>query len=174
LNVKQLRDFPQYAAAQERLAELQQREGELRRQIEDASRPVGNAAVGLEAEAAALIAGDEAPESYRANADELRHELAVVRKAVELQRGIVAEQRIIASREIATAELPRYRQVVGSIAKTLATLKEQIAAEQEIRDELYSGDVAYSSIIRPMGSPGGLTRFQIDAWTREAETYGLI
>ncbi len=153
---------PRYVAARTRYTDLQYELSGLDSQL--------NAAYGglcsltdhrdiIRDEASALLSGaTPAPASDRAavikTIDDLTHRIAVLRQAVEMQRGIVGKLHAEVGNAIASEFLPQHTANVAAIVEAAITLSTALQAEQELRDTLTENDVSFSSILRAMPLPG--------------------
>jgi hypothetical protein len=125
-------------------------------------------------EADALVNGeDDSADVGREQLAALRHKAAVLEKAIELQRQVVARERARVSRLIAEQRLPEYKAIVKRGAKALADVRQFILDERDFRESLINADVSFTSVIRPMPFTS-LTEDDCDRWTAEAKAYELI
>jgi hypothetical protein len=100
-------------------------------------------------------------------------------RAIELQRRIVEDKEVEASKQIATRLAPSHRALVGEIAKSLVELGTALTKEEDLRLLLQDSGMRYvTDILRPMGIPAlGDPRDRnslIAIWLREAIEYDLI
>jgi len=102
---------------------------------------------GLDAEG-----GTAAPIADRAavlrTIDDLTHRIAVLRQAVDMQRGIVERLRCEIGAAIASEMLPQHTANVAAIVDAALQLSIALQAEKELRDSLTEQDIPFCSIIR--------------------------
>lgn len=174
-----LADVGDYRAAAEKLTKLQHEiqhleseQGRLSAALQSNSQVTSS----LEREAFQLLNDQRDNAATEAESRELlkriSHEIAVRKKAIELQRRELDRERSLASRQVVKARLPEYLGIVKRLAAALAELKSALAAEQEFREQLQQDDVSFLSEIRPMGfMPNHVTAEAIDEWKKEANEY---
>lgn len=181
-------EHPGCGSATTKLVELQSKRHRVNADLNDvldAQRVTSRSnRTGIDIEAAALL--DDAPRDAAYNAVALReqivalqHERAVLTRAIELQRRIVEDAEIEASREIAMRLVPAHRALVGEIAEALIALGSALAKEADLAMLLRESGVRYSTdILRPMGIHNlGDPRDRnstIAVWLREAVEFQLI
>ena len=178
---------PNFSAAKARFTELQKELTALERQRDNAESGIGSQTSGardrVAEEATALLSGAPAAanpnrEALMKTLDELTHRLAVLRSAVELQRGIVSKLRAEVGKAIATDLLPQHRANAQAVARAVFQLNAALEVEHDLRETLNQNGVPYSSCIRPMPFPGfGLLRdptSRAAAYLLEAYEYAFI
>lgn len=176
-----------YVAAKARYTELQTELNALERQRDDVQAGIGSLTSGardrIDQEATALLSGTPGPENLNRatltkTLNELMHRLAVLRSAVEMQKGIVADLRGVVGMAIATDLLPQHKANVARVAETLIQLSAALEAEAKLRDDLFVNDVPYSAVIRPMALPGvgrlSDNQSRSFRYLLECETYGFV
>jgi hypothetical protein len=178
-----LLDDPGYAEAVARYGELQAEVSNLQKSISDLQSRLTIAAGSDSAdeEALSLVSGGgnglENASHLRTQLDDSRHRLAVVERALALQRQIVTAERARASKVVADAKRPEYKTIIGTMAKAMRALKAAIESELAFREELIAGDVSFSAAIPPMALPSrfdGSNSADADRWLAEAAAvYGL-
>lgn len=189
--MKKLSDYPEYNQANEKLTSLmvdlnkadatfQERIGT----INALSRDKRNRLDKVTIEAQAVLDGgeisnltDEMTAAQRSVA-ELQHKIKVMRKAIELQRSVLAGIKSKISNEIAIAMKPDYVKQIANICKTLIQLDKQLIDEKAFRDGLYQNDITYLSYFRPMplhymGTSNDINS-HLSAYLLECEKYGFI
>jgi uncharacterized coiled-coil DUF342 family protein len=181
-----LRDDPAYAAAEDKLRELQARAAELERQRSalfsglsgDAERDELTARANRLLQDAAVPRSSDAERArLRVDLEAVTDELTVTRRAVELQQATVAEARRRVSRMICQRLRPRHRAIVSRIAGALQTLTDALAEERDFREALDAADVDFTTELRPMRlAAGDLTNPESLAslWLRDAQEHGLL
>lgn len=110
-------------------------------------------------EAAALLEGASViPTADRAavlrTIDDLNHRIAVLRQAVDMQRGIVNRLRGEVGNAIAAELLPQHLANVKAIVDAAIQLSVALQAEQGLRDTLIERDVPFTAVLRAMPLPG--------------------
>lgn len=136
----------------------------------------------LDRAAEAMIAGEEVDlaelDRRRDEINDLRSRPRVVRRAVELAKTKYDSEVSRASREICSHLKPHQRAIVKDLARALIALGEAAVIERDLRDELMTGGVIFSSELRPM-PVGGLgdprDRYsRISMWLNEAVDFDFI
>jgi hypothetical protein len=192
-NMKQpsinLNDRPRYAAAAQKLGEVQHslieaeaRKGEILLQLNTMGF---NSARGdsITQQAMALLNND-AP-GNRARESDLRSELAdlydriaILGEAVSLQKGVLENERVIASGEVCETLAPEHRILVRQIVHQAVKLAGLLAEEYALRDNLQEKGILYSAYIRPMPMRGvgrlADANSRINAYLKECEEFGFI
>ena len=178
---------PRYAAAKTRLTELQLEVMtlEAKRQsleAELAGSAEAGAASRIAAEAQALLAGASAEKAMQGDLRVLlgktAHSLAVVRRAVEMQHGIVKDLASEVGSAIARDMLPQHKANVAAVVAAALDLNTALEAEAELREALYENGVMYTGHIRPMPISGfgriADTQSRISQYLAEAIEYGFV
>lgn len=175
---------PSYAAAKAKHTELQSEVARLERRIGEIERAIlrsGTERLGDDAALALLdgsATGDDADvTTLRGELGRVRADLAVHRRAVELQRGRVDAARSEASAAVCERLAPKHRKIVADLARTLIAAGEAALVEIEFREELFEADVSFAGRLRPMPTALGDPRDRDSAlasWLREAVEFGLI
>jgi len=110
----------------------------------------------------------------RTELDKVADELAIIRKAIELQTPVAEAERWRACGEINRQLLPAHRSIVRKVATALEALDAALGEEWAFRDRLEAAGVSLVEI-RPMGFAilGRLDDPQSYAsyWSREAREY---
>lgn len=154
---------PRYVAARTRYTDLQQELTTLERQLNGAY--VGLSSLPAPAdlihdEARALLEGarDTPVADNRAavlkTVDDLRHRIAVIRRATAMQRDIVQRIAYDVSHAIAGELLPQHAANVRAVASAAIALSVALQSERELRDTLTENGVYFASTIRAMSLPG--------------------
>jgi hypothetical protein len=183
-----LEDDKAYAAAAGKFADLEARSTSLEQRRSELSVGISRGAARrdvLTARAERLLQDDVVPLSSDAEMIAMRRdlgavedELAVTRRAVELQRPIVDRERQRVSRAICERLRPRHREIVGAVAAALKDLSAALADERALREELISADVTFVPYLRPMPleSVGTLDdeNSRASVWMKDAREHGLI
>jgi hypothetical protein len=173
-----------YARVTDKLAELQARASDLERRRSEVVEGCFQGQVVLTARAQSLLDDDVIP--LGADAEEARRrndlavvadELAVVRRAVDLQRTLVDRERQRASREVCERLRPRHREIVADIAAALRQLSTALEEERQLRERLIEADIDFLSTLRPMPFIAGTLNdpnSHASVWMRDARDAGLI
>lgn len=182
-----LMDDDDYRRAGERLQELHQQRDDLERRRQQALSGLHEAgpSVELAARAERLLADGVLPLPTDAEIARLRgdlvtltDQLAVVRQAIELQRGVVQRERVRVSAAICQRLRPQHRAIVLRIATALEDLGAALEAERTFREALNDADVIYGHELRPMPIPAlGLLsepHSALSRWLAEAREAGLL
>jgi hypothetical protein len=171
---------PRYAASKARLGELGGQLAALEKDKADlvaGLNSIGHQAVdAIRAEAQALLSGSQASdvinrEKLTRNLEQMTHRIAVLRQAVELQRQIVDDLAGEVSRAICADLLPAYEANVRAVIAAALLLAEQCRIERQLRSDLQSNGVQFTSMLRPMVLSGfdltdvnsRLSRFLLEA-----------
>ncbi|MBS1191498.1 MAG: hypothetical protein H6R10_3290 [Rhodocyclaceae bacterium] len=188
VNISLHRD-PRYTAAHTRLMEirgelanLEQRRNEAQSGLSELGSAHGER---IEAEAKAMLSGAQLsePVSMKREAitrtlEEVTHRLSVLRKAEELQRGIVEDIRAEVGRAIATDLLPLHRANVAAIFHAALQLETALVAETELRERLSDNHIPYSGVIRPMPFTGFGKLYddqsRVSRYLLECHEYGFV
>jgi hypothetical protein len=176
---------PQYVAARTRYNELQAELTQLDRQLNSAYGGLGSLPQVqdlIRDEASALLEGaTPAPASNRAaaikNIDDLTHRIAVIRQAVDMQRGIVIRLAFEVSNTIAGELLPQHAANVQAVASAAVALSVALQAERELRDTLTEQGIQFASTIRAMPLPGfnlADDNSRLSRYLAEAHEYGFV
>lgn len=178
---------PRYAAAKLRLGELQLERNTLQQEAEKVERGLGSLMIDAgdnrKREAEALLVGGESHgavyqqrEMLTNTLSEVRHKIAVLYEAIEMQRKIVAELAAEVSGAIARDLVPHHRANVVAVFDALLQLNTALEAEDDLRDSLYEQGVMYSGFIRPMPFTGTLKdgNSRIMHYMKECYEYGFI
>lgn len=181
-----LRDDERYSKAEDKLTELTNRAGALERQRTALAQGLNSRVVRDEMtdRARALLADDAIPRPeadrtrVRQDLETIHDQLAVVRRAIELQRQVVDEERRRVSREICTRLRPRHRAIVQRLAAALRELAAANAEEEDFRRALADAGVEFTGELRPM-PVSHIGRLEDDYsgasyWLREAKEHGLL
>lgn len=154
---------PRYVAAQARYTELKTEFDALDRLHDEVLTGLNSlgaiARDAIEQEAAAMLSGAPAPtssnrETLTKKLDSLAHRRTVVRKAVEMQKAMLAELRAEVGKAIATDLLPQHRAIVTRIADAVFQLDSALQEEHDLRDALYERNIPYDAVIRSTQFPG--------------------
>ena len=178
---------PRYVEAVVRYTDLKTELDTLNRQCNDVFAGLNSLGAivrdKIEQEAAAMLSGAPDPanpnrETLTRTLAELTHRLAVVSKAVEMQKAMVAELRAEVGKAIATDLLPQHRANVQAVAAAAIQLASAMEAEAALRVSLFDNNVPDCGILRPMTMPGvGLLRdnqSRIFRFLLECESYGFV
>jgi hypothetical protein len=119
--------------------------------------------------------------AMRRDLDTVNDELTVVRRAIELQQGVLEVEKRRVSATICERLRPQHRAIVRRIAGNLTELVDALAAEKTFREQLNDAGVSYGNDLRPMPMPGlGLFNDPRDPdstaarWIAEAREFGLL
>lgn len=182
----QLSRDPRFVAATDRLNELKSELTACERKRDSVQSGIGTLASQRDivaTEAAALLSGHQAdPTALRRDdlvrtLDELDHKTAVLRQAVDMQRGIVADLRAEIGTAIAIDLLPQHRENVAAVVEAALQLATALQAERELRDDLIENDVPFCGIVRPMALRGFDLRdgqSMLTRWLLEALEHGFV
>jgi hypothetical protein len=159
---RKLRDVAGFAAAEDRLAELKGRQAEARAALRDVEARLatlstdGAAALAIHEKAEALVAGRD-PATAGPDAAALRREhrdlverVAVLGRALELQKEVLAEQRAKASPLVAEAHRAEHRELALGVIRAALALAQANAQERAFRNALAEAGVDYLSVLWPM------------------------
>lgn len=185
INTQLSRD-PRYVAATARLNELKSELTAAEKKRSDVQGGLGSLTTLRDivaSEAQALLAGHQADpatarrEDLMRTLDELEHRTAVLRQAVDLQRGIVADLRAEIGQAIAADLLPQHKANVLAVVEAALTLSTALQAEAELRDTLTENDVPSCGIIRAMPLRGFDLRdgqSTLSRWLLECLEHGFV
>lgn len=171
-----------YRAEWDKLQEVRAQLTELERQYRDLeSQALEDRKCARQDIAAEAVLAGQPLESFdpklRARKDEIWKQRQVVRRAVGIQERRTAEAQAAASKEIAEAHLPAYRELMQKMASVAAELGRLGDQESAFRDRLTEGHVHFSGWIRPMPIPGFTLADEysrLNLWLSElAENHGI-
>lgn len=169
---------PAYAAAWSKLVDLQEQLKELEAEYRQARSRPKEIVDGVTEAARRLLSGggvaaaDEKVRDYQG-------EIAVLERAIGMQREVVEGERQRVSTSICERNLPQHRELVRSVAEALVGLGKAIDAEIEFRQRLEYGNVRFAADLVPVTvnqsfvSPR-YVRSQISQWLRAALDRRLI
>ena len=103
--------------------------------------------------------------------------IAATRRAIDLQRQIVAAVRGKVSKEICASLRPKYRRIIEQTACVLVQLADLVKKERDFREALIDGDVAFVGWIPPLtpfGNHPEKNLGSIGAYLIDAENLGYI
>lgn len=184
-----LDQYPEYQSAHSKQVELQLQLLKKEKAIADvlseraraAAAARGNGLVStIENHARRMIFGEAAEGNTHTPAalEKMREEVHVLRRAIELQRGVVAKLESSISKEICELWSAEHREHVRAIAKAAQVLAEASAAERAFRERLELGGVLATSNLRPMVFPrlGVLTDSYstVSAYLLECHAHGFV
>jgi len=184
-----LNRFPAYAAACERLSDLQLRLQRTEARISELVAQLnaaGTAKSDLTARATKLVSGDASSldatrhVNTRTELAKLQEERPVLEEAIRLQQEIIARERQHASKAICEQVRPVYDAVVLALARALVELGLAGETYQALTDRLRAADVAWGAQLRPMaflpagGDPRHKDHSSIAMWLRDALEHKLI
>jgi hypothetical protein len=153
-----LRDDPTYAAAADRLFDLEARERELRQRHEAILHGLAEVSPrrDLDRRAEALLTSGDVVESVEERRvrlteqhQDILDELRVVARAVEMQRRVVDGERGRVGAEIRRRVRPRHRELTRRIYGAIVALSELLDEEEAFRQSLTDADVPLGDI-RPV------------------------
>jgi hypothetical protein len=159
-SIPELTSIPAYAASAEKLVTLQRRRKELSTALDYQCQPVA-----LDDRARALIENRTINEPAVPDAQQLRSDIRIVDRAIELQTEELEKQKRAAGNVIRKQLLPIFREQVAAIDAALSQLQAAIVAHQAFRDELETKG------INPDGSPFADARFIVGRLNVWRETY---
>lgn len=139
----------------------------------------------LTARAERLLLDDAAPRAADVDRDRLRQsladtedELAVVRRAAELQARVVEQEHARVSRAICARLRPRHRRIVARLEAAVRELSAANDEEEALRDELRDAGVIFSATLRPMNLAAAGTlkdkNSAVSRWLADAREHGLL
>jgi hypothetical protein len=172
-----------YARAADKLAELQARAADLERRRSQSVEGNSRSQAALTARAESFLQDDVIPvsrdseEASRRGLDAIADELAVVRRALDLQRDLVERERARVSRAVCERLRPRHREIVGAIAGALRQLSAALEDERDLRDRLITNDIDFAATLRPMPFISGTLAdpdSHASVWVRDARDAGLL
>ncbi len=173
---------PALKAAIAKRLQLQLRRDELGRRIEEImSGREEPRHVSLDRAAEAVLAGKPAAllsedDSWKLET-ELRAELRVVRRALELAEVAVKRERARVSATICERVAPRYRRALGEVAAALERLATALDESEAISEALAAADLILSDVVVAMPLQAARANVEGTAawrWMREALERGLI
>jgi hypothetical protein len=184
-----MRDDPAYRRASEKLADLTARAAELEARRRAINEGLHEAREGerdsLAARAALLLQDDAVPRSpaseqlrLRTDLGTIEDELAVVRRAIELQRETVAAEGARVARELCERARPQHRAIVGRIAAAVQALDAALAEEQAFRERFIDAGVpGFTGYLRPAAPRVGRLEEPHSGlwfWAKEMHEAGLL
>ena len=119
----------------------------------------------------------DSEEAGRRGLDAIADELAVVRRAIDLQRTIVQRERDRVSHVVCERLRPHHREIVGAVAPALRQLSTALQDERELRENLITADVDFTTTLRPMPFIAGTLddpNSHVSVWMRDARAAGLL
>jgi hypothetical protein len=176
--MRRLTDSPDYLAANNNVAALEERARGLEQQLADALKAEGP--LPADTGALALVVGGTGlrPQVDYLDKDivgrgavaNISRELATVRRATELQRLRLTQLRTEVSRQIIAQALPEYHRAVARVAAAARELLAASRIEVSIRQPLYGSDVALGEMF-PMPVPDVVVE-RLEHYLDEAESSG--
>jgi hypothetical protein len=187
LRAMALTDDPEYARQAAKLDELRARAADLERRRSQLSTGLAADAARdeLTRRAQALLDDDAVPRGHDAEAARMRadletvtDELAVTRKAADLQAVVVEREARRVSREVCARVHPAYRAIVARAAAALEAASAAFEEERRLRESAIDGGIQFAAHLRVMTLPAlGLlsdTDSRVSLWFREAREHGLL
>jgi hypothetical protein len=160
-DARRLQRDPRFVAAQSQLIELQVQRSTAEKERDDLQSGISSLASramdALNAEAQALLSGEQAPGSainqrqkLTDSLGQVEHRIAVLRQAIFMQQQNVESLTFEVSRTICADLKPDHIANVRAMATHVIALGEVCKKEAALRDELNQNGVKFTSWLRPM------------------------